>query len=61
MASALFQLSTGLGLVDVPYRSGAPALTNLLAGQVQVMFDNLPISLEHIRGGEVRPLQSKKC
>jgi tripartite-type tricarboxylate transporter receptor subunit TctC len=56
MASALFQLSTGLGLLDVPYRGGAPALTDLLAGQVQVMFDNLPTSLEYIRAGKVRPL-----
>jgi tripartite-type tricarboxylate transporter receptor subunit TctC len=43
-------------LVDVPYRGGAPALTDLLAGQVQVMFDNLPTSLEYIRAGKVRPL-----
>ena len=56
MASALFQLSTGLGLLDVSYRGGAPALTDLLAGQVQVMFDNLPTSLEYIRAGKVRPL-----
>jgi tripartite-type tricarboxylate transporter receptor subunit TctC len=56
MASALFQLSTGLDLVDVPYRGGAPALADLLAGQVQVMFDNLPTSLEYIRANKVRPL-----
>ena len=56
LASALFQLSTGLDLFDVPYRGGALALTDLLAGQVHVMFDNLPTSLEHIRGGKVRPL-----
>ena len=56
MASALFQLSTDLDLVDVPYRGGAPALTDLLAGRVQVMFDNLSTSLEYIRTGKVRPL-----
>jgi len=56
IASVLFQLSTGLGVLDVPYRGGAPALTDLLAGQVQVMFDNLPTSLEYIRAGKVRPL-----
>jgi tripartite-type tricarboxylate transporter receptor subunit TctC len=56
MASELFQLLTGLDLVDVPYRGGAPALTDLLAGQVQVIFDNLPTSLEYIRAGKVRPL-----
>ena len=58
MASELFQLMTGLDLVDVPYRGGAPALTDLLAGQVQVIFDNLPTSLEYIRTGKVRPLAS---
>jgi tripartite-type tricarboxylate transporter receptor subunit TctC len=56
MASALFQLSTGLDLVDVPYRGGAPALADLLAGHVQVIFDNLPTSLEYIRANKVRPL-----
>jgi len=56
MASELFQLSTGLDLVDVPYRGGARALIDLLSGHVQVMFDNLPTSLEYIRTGKVRPL-----
>jgi tripartite-type tricarboxylate transporter receptor subunit TctC len=56
MASELFQLMTGLDLVDVPYRGGAPALTDLLAGQVQVIFDNLPTSLGYIRARKVRPL-----
>jgi tripartite-type tricarboxylate transporter receptor subunit TctC len=56
MASELFQLSTGLDLVDVPYRGGARALIDLLSGHVQIMFDNLPTSLEYIRAGKVRPL-----
>jgi tripartite-type tricarboxylate transporter receptor subunit TctC len=56
MASELFQLLTGLDLLDVPYRGGAPALTDLLAGQVHVIFDNLPTSLEYIRAGKLRPL-----
>ena len=56
MASELFQLMTGLDLVDVSYRGGAPALTDLLAGQVQVIFDNLLTSLEYIRAGKVRAL-----
>jgi tripartite-type tricarboxylate transporter receptor subunit TctC len=56
MAGELFRLSTGLDLVNVPYRGGVPALTDLLAGQVQVIFDNLPTSLEYIRAGKVRPL-----
>src|SRR6202048_841278 len=56
MASELFQFLTGLDLLDVPYRGGAPALTDLLAGHVHVMFDNLPTSLEYIRAGKLRPL-----
>jgi tripartite-type tricarboxylate transporter receptor subunit TctC len=56
MASELFQLSAGLDLVDVPYRGGARALIDLLSGHVQVMFDNLPTSLEFIRSGRVRAL-----
>lgn len=56
MAAALFQLSTGLDFADVPYRGGARALIDLLAGHVQVMFDNLPTSLEYIRAGKVRAL-----
>ena len=40
MASELFQLLTDIDLIDVPYRGGAPALSDLLAGQVQVMFEN---------------------
>jgi tripartite-type tricarboxylate transporter receptor subunit TctC len=56
MASELFQLLTGLDLIHVPYRGGAPALADLLAGHVQVMFDNLPTSLEYIQAGKLRPL-----
>jgi tripartite-type tricarboxylate transporter receptor subunit TctC len=56
MAGELFKLSTGLDLVHVPYRGAAPALTDLLAGQLQLVFDNLPTSLEYIRAGKVRAL-----
>lgn len=56
MAIELFKMSTGTDLVHVPYRGAAPAVTDLLAGQVQVMFDNLPTSLEYIKAGKVRPL-----
>ena len=47
---------TGVNIVHVPYRGTAPALTDLLAGQVQVLFDNLPGSIGHIRTGKVRAL-----
>jgi tripartite-type tricarboxylate transporter receptor subunit TctC len=56
MSAELFKMMAGVDLVHVPYRGGAPALTDMLAGQVQVMFDNLPTSLEHIRAGKLRPL-----
>jgi tripartite-type tricarboxylate transporter receptor subunit TctC len=56
MSGELFKMMTGINMVHIPYRGGAPALTDLLGGQVQVMFDNLPTSLEHIRTGALRPL-----
>jgi tripartite-type tricarboxylate transporter receptor subunit TctC len=52
----LFKMMAGVNLVHVPYRGGAPALVDLLSGQVQVMFDTLPSSIEHIRSGKLRPL-----
>jgi tripartite-type tricarboxylate transporter receptor subunit TctC len=52
----LFKMMAGVDMLHVPYRGGAPALTDLLAGQVQVMFDTLITSIEHIRTGKLRPL-----
>jgi tripartite-type tricarboxylate transporter receptor subunit TctC len=43
-------------MIHVPYRGGAPALTDMISGQVQVMFDNVPTSIEFIRAGKLRPL-----
>src|SRR5205085_10259656 len=51
VSGELFKMLTGINMVHVPYRGGAPALTDLMSGQVQVMFDNLPTSLEYIRAG----------
>ena len=56
LSGELFKLMTGVDLVHVPYRGSAPALTDLLGGQVQVMFDNMPSSIEHIRAGKLRAL-----
>jgi tripartite-type tricarboxylate transporter receptor subunit TctC len=56
MSGELFKMMTGIEMVHVPYRGAAPALTDMLGGQVQVMFDNVPTSLEHIRSGSLRPL-----
>jgi tripartite-type tricarboxylate transporter receptor subunit TctC len=52
----LFKIMTGVNMVHVPYRGAPPALTDLIAGQVHVMFDNLPSSIEHIRAGRLRAL-----
>jgi tripartite-type tricarboxylate transporter receptor subunit TctC len=56
LSGALFMLMTGVELVHVPYRGASPALTDMLGGQVQVMFDNLPSSIGHIQGGRLRAL-----
>ncbi len=56
MAGELFKMMTGLDMVHVPYRGSAPALTDLIGGQVQVMFDPTTSSIEHIRAGKLRPL-----
>jgi tripartite-type tricarboxylate transporter receptor subunit TctC len=52
----LFKMTAGVNMVDVPYRGGAPMLTDLLGGQVQVAFDALPGSIAHIRAGKLRAL-----
>ena len=56
LSGELFKAMTGVDIVHVPYRGTAPALTDLLAGQVQVLFDNLPGSIGHIKTGNVRAL-----
>jgi tripartite-type tricarboxylate transporter receptor subunit TctC len=56
MAGELFKMLAGNDMVHVPYRGTAPALTDLLAGQVQVMFDNITTSIPHIRAGKLTAL-----
>src|SRR5580704_10363887 len=56
LSGALFMMMTGTEMTHVPYRGAAPALTDMLGGQVQVMFDNLPSSIGHIQGGRLRAL-----
>jgi tripartite-type tricarboxylate transporter receptor subunit TctC len=56
LSSELFKMMTGVNMVHVPYRGAAPALTDLLGGQVQVMFDNIISSIEYIRAGTLRAL-----
>jgi tripartite-type tricarboxylate transporter receptor subunit TctC len=52
----LFKMMTGVNMLHVPYRGGAPALTDLMGGQVQVMFSPLPESIATIKAGKVRAL-----
>jgi tripartite-type tricarboxylate transporter receptor subunit TctC len=56
VAGELFKTMAGINMVHVPYRGGAPAITDLLGGQVQVYFGPIPESIEHIRAGTLRPL-----
>jgi tripartite-type tricarboxylate transporter receptor subunit TctC len=56
VSGELFKMMAGANMVHVPYRGSAPALTDLLAGQVQVMFDAMPSSIEHIRTGKLLAL-----
>jgi len=49
-------MMTGLNILHVPYRGSGPALIDLIGGQVQVMFDAVPASIDHIRGGRLRAL-----
>jgi tripartite-type tricarboxylate transporter receptor subunit TctC len=56
MAGELFKLMAGVDMLHVPYRGSAPALTDLIAGHVQVMFDAMPASLPLVRSGALRAL-----
>jgi tripartite-type tricarboxylate transporter receptor subunit TctC len=56
VSGEMFKVMTGINMQHVPYRGNAPALTDLIGGQVQVMFDNMPTSIAHIRAGKLRPL-----
>jgi tripartite-type tricarboxylate transporter receptor subunit TctC len=56
LSGELFKLMTGVELTHIPYKGSAPALTDMIAGTVQLMFDNMPPSLPHIRAGKLRAL-----
>lgn len=56
LSGELFMAMTGVKMQHVPYKGAAPALTDLMGGQVQVLFDNLPSSIEHIKAGKLRAL-----
>src|SRR5262245_13163124 len=56
LSGELFKMMTGIKMTHVPYKGSAPMLTDLLGGQVQVTFDNLPSSMPHIKAGTLRAL-----
>ena len=56
LSGEMFKLMTGCDMVHVPYKGAGPALVDLIAGQVHVLFDNLPSSVGHIRAGSIRAL-----
>jgi tripartite-type tricarboxylate transporter receptor subunit TctC len=56
LSGELFMAMTGIKMTHVPYRGAAPALTDLIAGTTDVMFDNLPSSIEFVRSGKLRAL-----
>jgi tripartite-type tricarboxylate transporter receptor subunit TctC len=56
LSGELFKSMTGCNMLHVPYKGAGPALADLIAGQVDVIFDNLPSSIGHIKGGKLRAL-----
>jgi tripartite-type tricarboxylate transporter receptor subunit TctC len=56
MSGEMFMMMTGCKMLHVPYKGAGPAITDLIAGQVHVLFDNLPSSIGHIKAGSVRAL-----
>jgi tripartite-type tricarboxylate transporter receptor subunit TctC len=56
MSGAMFTQMTGVDMIHIPYKGSGPAVTDLLAGQVSLMFDNIPSSLPHIKAGKLRAL-----
>jgi len=56
MMGELFKVTSGTFIVHIPYRGAGPALNDVLAGQVEILFDNLPSSLPHIQGGRLKAI-----
>jgi tripartite-type tricarboxylate transporter receptor subunit TctC len=56
MSGELFMMMTGAKMLHVPYRGAAPAITDLIGNRVQVIFDNMPSIIQHIRSGSLRAL-----
>jgi tripartite-type tricarboxylate transporter receptor subunit TctC len=56
LSGELFKMMTGIDMQHVPYRGNGPALTDLIGGQVQIMFDTMPAAIGYVRAGKLRPL-----
>ncbi|WP_300300974.1 tripartite tricarboxylate transporter substrate binding protein [Ferrovibrio sp.] len=56
LAGELFKVMTGVQMEHIPYKGSAPAITDLIGGQVQVMFDNMPSALPHVKAGKLRAI-----
>ncbi|MGG2362264.1 tripartite tricarboxylate transporter substrate-binding protein, partial [Salmonella enterica] len=56
LSGELFKVMTGVDMVHVPYKGSAPALNDLMGGQVQLMFDNMPSALPQVKGGTLKAL-----
>ncbi len=56
VSGELFKSMTGTDLLHVPYKGSAPAMTDLLGGQISIMFDNMPSAIQHVRSGKLRPI-----
>ena len=56
LSGELFKMMTGIDMQHVPYRGNGPALTDLLGGQVQIMFDTMPAAIGYVRAGQLRAL-----
>jgi tripartite-type tricarboxylate transporter receptor subunit TctC len=56
MSAEMFKHLAKIDIVHIPYKGSAPAVTDLLGGQVQLMFDNIPSALQHVKAGKLRPL-----
>ena len=56
LSGELFKMLAKVDMVHIPYKGSAPAMTDMIGGQVQVMFDNMPSALPHVKGGKLRAL-----
>lgn len=56
LSGELFKTMTGVDMVHIPYKGSAPAVTDLIGGQIDVMFDNMPSAIQHVRNGRLKPI-----